>query len=145
LVLQGLKKGRLFTIANKKLPKPLDLGFNIGLGGGIGCLSGMVGIGGGIFLSPILHFFGRLSTRQITAISSFYILVNSLSGLLGQITKLNNFTTQISYYQLIPFVLAVFAGGFIGNKGSFKWLNTNQIKLLTGLVIFIASIKLLLF
>ena len=144
LVLQGLKKGRLFTIANKKLPKPLDLGFNIGLGGGIGYLSGMVGIGGGIFLSPILHFFGRLSARQITAISSFYILVNSLSGLLGQITKLNEFSSNTSIVQCIPFVLAVFAGGFIGNKISFKWLKTKQIKLLTGLVIFIAGMRLLL-
>ena len=81
----------------------------------LGFLSGLVGIGGGIFLSPILLFLRWVDVKQAGASASFFILVNSLSGLLGQLRK-----QPLNYEILMPLVTAVFVGGQIGSRlGSF--------------------------
>lgn len=123
---------------------PLNF-FSLILGGSIGFLSGLIGIGGGIFLSPILHLMRSWSSRQIAAISSLYILVNSLSGLAGQLFKIND---PISFNEflwlLLPFMVVVALGGTIGNQLSFKWMNELKLKRVTAVIIFIAACKLLL-
>lgn len=83
----------------------------IPLGAGLGFLSGIVGIGGGIFLSPLLLFMRWLKVKQAAATASFFIIVNSFSGLAGQLHK-GLFNLDI----LLPLALAVFVGGQIGSR-----------------------------
>lgn len=82
-------------------------------GGGIGLLSGMVGIGGGIFLAPLLHLTKWDTSKKIAATASFFILVNSISGLLGQIT---NPEFGINYELTGILLVTVFIGGQIGSR-----------------------------
>src|SRR5436190_6445558 len=85
---------------------------DIGLGGGIGFLSGLVSIGGGIFLSPILHLIRYDDPRKISALASLFILVNSISGLAGQMTRSADFEWQF----ILPLLAAVLIGGQIGSR-----------------------------
>jgi len=118
-------------------------GFALISGAFIGLLSGVVGIGGGIFLAPILYMMKWGTARQIAAACSLFILLNSLSGLLGQVTKLGD--TRLLHDAIVfwPLLLAVFIGGQIGS-----WLGTGRIKpawikRLTALLILYVSLRLL--
>lgn len=110
------------------------------LGGSIGLLSGLVGIGGGIFLSPVLHFLRWSDSKTIAATASFFILVNSISGLLGQWSQ-NQFS--IDFYFALPLIIAVFIGGQIGSRISAKQLSPIMIKKITAILIMLVSIKIL--
>lgn len=113
------------------------------IGGGLGFISGMVGIGGGIFLAPILHHMGWGKGKEIAALCSLFILVNSLSGLTGQLMKFGDLQQlQIlqPYWLLLPTVLI---GGFIGNRLSFKMFSENMIRKTTALLILFVAIRLL--
>lgn len=109
------------------------------IGGGIGFYAGLVGIGGGIFLAPILHFLRWGTAKHIAAACSLFILVNSLSGMGGQITKLGDLSIldeAVTYWPLLP---AVIIGGFIGNKIGVMRLSDTVLKRLTGgLILFVA-------
>ncbi len=106
----------------------------------LGFISGMVGIGGGIFLSPILYFLGWGNPKKIAASCSFFILVNSVSGLLGQFHKLNEeMNTILNYW---PLFLAVLIGGQIGSFTGAVKLNQRPIAIVTGILIVIVSIRL---
>lgn len=81
----------------------------------LGFFSGLLGIGGGIFLSPILLFLKWVNVKQAGACASFFIIINSFSGLLGQLHK-----SPLNYSLLLPLMCAVFVGGQIGSRiGSF--------------------------
>ncbi|MEX2235197.1 MAG: sulfite exporter TauE/SafE family protein [Cyclobacteriaceae bacterium] len=112
---------------------------NATLGGGIGFLSGMVSIGGGIFLSPILHLLNWGEAKKISALASLFILVNSISGLAGQVTR----TQEIDWRVIGPLLVAVFIGGQIGSRLGARKFDPLYIKRITSLVIFIAAIKIL--
>ena len=109
------------------------------LGGSTGFLAGLVGIGGGIFLAPLLHLVRWGPAREIAAAAAFFILVNSLAGLAGQAQRLagsGEIDTLLAYWPLLP---AVLIGGQIGvwigrNKASDLWL----IRLTALLVLFVA-------
>ena len=118
------------------------------LGASIGFLSGLVGIGGGIFLSPILYIFKWGKPKQISALCCLFIFFNSISGLVGQLSK-----TQISYliesselFSLIcPLALAVLIGGQIGSFiGIFKLSSSIIEKISAVLIIFVALRVILL-
>ena len=112
-----------------------------GIGGGIGLLSGIVGIGGGIFLSPILHLLNWDRAIKIGAAASVYILVNSISGLLGQLHHLN--LTSMNLPFVVSLMAAVLIGGQLGVRvGIFK-LNPRLLKRVTALLIFLVAIRLL--
>ena len=115
---------------------------NAFLGGAIGFFSGMVGIGGGIFLAPILHLMCWGPPRRIAALCSLFILVNSISGMFGQIAKLSDLdiiSDAIAYWPLLP---AVIIGGTVGNYlGVFK-ISEKWLKRFTGLLIVIVAIRL---
>lgn len=113
------------------------------IGGGIGLLSGLVGIGGGIFLAPVLYFMKWGTPRQIAAASSLFILVNSISGLTGQMMKLQD--TDIlhlaaPYWILFPLVVA---GGQIGSWMASQKLQPQLVKRLTAILLLYVAARLL--
>ena len=110
------------------------------LGGGIGFLSGLVGIGGGIFLSPLLNLMKWDTPRKIAATSSVFILVNSISGIFGQVSKLS---AGIDYLRIVSLCVAVFIGGQIGSRMSLNW-NPMIIKRMTAVLVLIAGINVLI-
>jgi uncharacterized membrane protein YfcA len=112
------------------------------IGGIIGFISGMVGIGGGVFLSPILHLTNWSSVKNIAAASSFFILVNSISGLIGQ---MQNTDFQFNYYLTITLAFSVFIGAQIGSRVSIKILVPKTIKILTSLLIAYVGVRLLVY
>ena len=106
------------------------------IGGSIGFVSGVIGIGGGIFLSPILLLIKAGKTRHVATTASLFILINSISGLVGQLTK-GFILNEIYYYW--PLFLLVLIGGQLGNFLNIKILPTRVMILFTaGLVIFVS-------
>ena len=138
LTLAGLSlllKFRFFDESNEinnNIPKVIS----VLIGGSIGFVSGVVGIGGGIFLSPVLLLIKAGKTRHIATTASLFILINSISGLVGQSTKGFIFNEVYNYW---PLFLSVLIGGQLGNLLNIKLLPTRAIILLTaGLVIFVS-------
>lgn len=117
-------------------PKPANLSTKLMVSGGVGFLSGLVSIGGGIFLSPILHFFRWNEARVISGIASVYILVNSISGLWGQFS---NGVPNLDWKFLLPLLGAVLAGGQIGSRLGARVFNVLYIKRITALLILVAG------
>lgn len=117
----------------------LDL-VKIILGTAIGLLSGLVGIGGGIFLSPILHLLRWSDAKRISALASVFILVNSMGGLAGQF---NRGIPELSWQFLVPLLLAVFVGGQIGSRLGARKFNPQYIKRITAALILIAGLNIL--
>ncbi len=115
---------------------------NSGLGAGIGFYSGLIGIGGGIFLAPILHGLRWGRAREIAAASSVFILVNSLAGLGGQLQKIESSDIQSDLLPYLPLLLSVIIGGWIGNRLSLNWLSPNMLRRLTGVLVLAVSIRL---
>jgi uncharacterized protein len=108
------------------------------IGAVIGFLSGLIGIGGGIVLSPILLLLGWSNMKQTAAISALFIFVNSLAGLMGQLTKGINFSGNMMMY-----VVVAFAGGLLGAYvGSLK-LKAVALKNVLAAVLLVAAYKLL--
>lgn len=108
------------------------------MGGTIGLLSGMIGIGGGIILSPLLILFNWTDQKQTAAISALFIFVNSVSGLLGQLTKGIQFSTDMYIYVAIAFTGGV-AGAYFGAM-KFK---QEVMKKILAIVLMVAAYKLL--
>lgn len=115
--------------------------YSYAIGGGVGLLSGLVGIGGGIFLAPILNYMRWKEPHQIAALGSFFILVNSLSGILGLV---NSGTFKILWPESLLLVIAVFVGGQLGVRLSLIKLSPNSIRLFTALLVFLVGLHVLL-
>lgn len=114
------------------------------IGGGVGFYAGLVGIGGGIFLAPILYFARWGSAKAIAAACSFFILVNSAAGMAGQYSKLSGQGQLEAAYAYWPLLPAVFVGGLIGNYlGIFK-IPEIWIKRLTAILILYVALRLTL-
>ena len=106
------------------------------IGGVLGLISGVVGIGGGIFLSPMLFLIRAGKPKHIVTTASLFILINSFSGIMGQITK-NAVLNEISNYWYL--LLIVLVGGQLGNFLNLKIFPTRILALVTaGLVLFVA-------
>tara|TARA_B110001454_G_scaffold212732_1_gene229883 strand:+ start:530 stop:1276 length:747 start_codon:yes stop_codon:yes gene_type:complete len=106
------------------------------IGGVLGFISGIVGIGGGIFLSPILFLIKAGKPKHIVSTASIFILINSIFGISGQLTK-NLILAEIQNYWFL--FLAVFIGGQIGNILNLKIFPVRILALITaGLVIFVS-------
>ncbi|MEM6649592.1 MAG: sulfite exporter TauE/SafE family protein [Pseudomonadota bacterium] len=113
------------------------------IGAMLGLLSGIVGIGGGIFLAPILYFMKWGTSRQIAAACSLFILLNSMSGLGGQVMKLNDLSLTMNAFGYWPLILSVFIGGQIGSWfGAIKFPQL-WMKRITAILILYVSIRLL--
>ena len=110
----------------------------------IGFVSGLVGIGGGIFLSPILHLTKTIPSMNIAAISSVFIFVNSIAGLSGQFMKNNNtnlINEFVGYYWLF---FAVLIGGSIGTYLGIKTFHPKIVRRLTAILVIYVSLRILL-
>ena len=123
--------------ADKDL-KATHIGISLLVGGTIGFLSGLIGIGGGILLSPFLLLANWTNQKQTAAISAVFIFVNSVAGLAGQISK--GYRADL---QIVNFIAIAFVGGLIGAwMGSLR-LNQQVLKTTLAIVLLLASIKLL--
>ncbi|MBM1106681.1 sulfite exporter TauE/SafE family protein [Aurantibacter crassamenti] len=111
------------------------------LGAGIGLLSGLVGIGGGIFLAPILNYMKWDKSIKIAALASFFILVNSISGIVGLVTR---GTFEIPWIEAIALIVAVLIGGQLGVRMSLNKFTGKSIKLITAVLVLIVGIRVLL-
>src|SRR5210317_200882 len=122
---------------NKKIKyNQLSIYLSFFIGSLLGLVSGVVGIGGGIFLSPILFLLKAAPPKQIVTTASFFILINSISGVLGQLTKDSVYDQILNYWLLF---LVVFLGGQIGNFINLKIFSNRSLALVTAcLVIFVA-------
>jgi len=110
---------------------------SIPIGGALGFISGIVGIGGGIFLSPILFLIKAGKPKHIVTAASLFILINSISGVIGQLTKNIVWLEVQNYWYLL---VAVFIGGQLGNFLNLKIFPTRILALVTScLVIFVAT------
>jgi uncharacterized protein len=110
------------------------------LGGVVGFLSGMVGIGGGIFLSPLLNLAKWDTPRKIAATASLFILMNSLSGIAGQLYGL---PADIDWLPIVFLAAAVFVGGQLGSRMGAVKFDQLLIRRITAIVVLLAGIEVL--
>lgn len=127
------------AIAETALRRP-TLPASLAIGAILGLLSGMVGVGGGIFLSPVLLFFGWANPRETAATSSVFILVNSASGLLGGIAGIPN----VPAGGFVVWALAAGIGGWIGSSYGSRVFPTTTLRRFLAVVLVIAGVKLIL-
>ena len=132
-LLIGSKSFNKDQIKIKQIPKILS----ISIGSVIGFISGIVGIGGGIFLSPLLFLMKAGYPKHIATTASLFILINSIFGVAGQLTKNIVFNEFLNYW---PLFLVVLTGGQVGNFLNIKFLTNKTLALITSLlVIFVAA------
>jgi Predicted permeases len=121
---------------DEKSYKKIPIIISIIIGAILGFISGVVGIGGGIFLSPILFLIKAGKPKHIVTAASLFILINSVSGIIGQLTKNEILNQVVSYWFLF---LIVFVGGQIGNFLNLKIFSNRILALITAsLVLFVA-------
>ncbi len=118
--------------------QPVNPAISLPLGAGIGILSGIVGVGGGIFLSPIMLLMKWASVKQTAAVSALFIVVNSFAGLGGRALR-GSFDVSTS----IPIVAAAFAGGLLGSYFGASKFSGLVLRRILGLVLAIAAFKLI--
>ena len=109
------------------------------IGSFLGLLSGVAGIGGGIFLSPILFLIKAGKAKHIITTASLFILINSLFGIAGQLTKNIVLNEIVNYWFLF---IAVFIGGQIGNFLNLKIFPTRVLALFTAILVLFVSIRM---
>ena len=120
---------------HKKIPK---LASTL-IGGCIGFISGVVGIGGGIFLSPILLLVRADNIKNITTAASLFILINSISGIAGQLTKGSLINEIYNYW---PLFLLVLVGGQLGNFLNLKIFPPKILALITSILVLFVAIRM---
>ncbi len=114
----------------------VNRGLAVGLGAGIGLLSGITGTGGGIFLSPLIIWLGWVSVREASGTVAAFIFVNSIAGLLGNIQSTKSLPNGLPI-----FLVAVLLGAFIGTRLGISIFSTTGIKRALGFVLLIAGAK----
>ena len=125
----------------KRSYKNIPYFMSVVIGGILGFISGVVGIGGGIFLSPILFLLRVAKPKHIVVAASLFILINSIFGIIGQLTKNLILTEVLDYFYLL---LAVLIGGQIGNYLNLKIFTNRLLALLTAVLVLFVAIRLCL-
>ena len=105
----------------------------------VGMLSGLTGTGGGIFLSPLLLFFGWAGARQQAGITAPFILANSIAGLAGNLVSLQRLPAELPW-----FVAAALLGGVLGTQLGIKWLSVRALQRALAVVLVVAALKFVL-
>jgi len=124
---------------NNLVIKKISSFINLMIGSMLGFVSGIVGIGGGIFLSPILFLIKAEKPKVIATTASLFILINSISGILGQLTKENILTELPNYLSLF---ICVLLGGLIGNYLNLKIFTGRVLAILTSVLVIFVSIRM---
>ena len=112
---------------------------SIFIGSIIGFMSGLIGIGGGIFLSPFLFLLKAGYPKHITSSASLFILINSIFGVAGQLSKDLFFNEFLNYW---PLFLTVLIGGQIGSFLNIKFLSNKILALMTSLLVIFVAIRM---
>ena len=139
--------GLLLLINNKSyedqevLERKINYFISLFIGSFLGLVSGVVGIGGGIFLSPILFLLRADKPKNIITTASLFILINSISGIFGQLTKDNILGEIINYW---PLFCAVLLGGLFGNFLNLKIFSNRVLAILTSLLVIFVAIRMAL-
>jgi uncharacterized protein len=124
----------------KAEPRPVPVLPALLFGAGIGFLSGLTGVGGGIFIGPLLLFTGWADPRQTAGVSAAFIFVNSISGLMGHVASIKSLPPYIGLL-----AVAAIAGGFLGAWVGSGILSKNTLRRLLAAVLVIAAIKFIVF
>lgn len=128
---------RMVVTLKEGTRKSLPAVLGIFTGAAIGLLSGMIGIGGGIILSPLLLLFRWASLKEAAAVSALFIFVNSVSGLAGLKTWIPMDQSHMLYW-----LIASLVGGFLGARWGAGIASNAKVKWILALVLVIASLKL---
>jgi uncharacterized membrane protein YfcA len=132
---------RLFLSAKKpdaQTPKEAPIWMALIFGAAIGLLSGLTGVGGGIFLSPLLLLLGWARTKETAAVSSAFILVNSIAGLLGHVSAVAAVPRAIFVWAPVALI-----GGWIGSELGTRALPVPRIRQWLAVVLVLAGLKLI--
>ena len=140
LIFAALRISGIFSKHTESPERKLSLPAGLITGAVLGFFSGMIGIGGGIILSPIILIFGWGNVKQTAAVSALFIFVNSVSGLIGLGSGNVNFSTDFVWW-----IAAAFTGGVIGSVWGSTFANNYILKNVLAFVIFFAALKLLVF
>ena len=132
-------RAKAHTAAAGTNVKPVPIPLALVLGAGIGLLSGLTGVGGGIFLSPLVLLLGWAETRQMSGVAAAFILVNSIAGLAGHLASVQNLPSSIYLWGI-----AALAGGVVGSELGRRRLATVTLRRLLAVVLLIAGVKMLL-
>ena len=128
-----------FKFKDDKIKNEQSLVLSLLIGGAIGILSGMIGIGGGIILSPVILLLHWGNMKQTAAVSALFILVNSISGIAGVITKGLQFSPD-----MVWMIMIAFSGGLLGSYIGAMKVGSTLLKKILAVVLLMASVKLLL-
>lgn len=133
---------RLFFFTQAKADatatRSVPMALAILVGAVVGFLSGLTGVGGGIFLSPLLLLMGWADTRRTAGVSAAFILVNSIAGLLGNFSGVQALPHALPY-----FALAAVAGGLVGSEFGSRRLASVTIRRLLAVVLVVAGVKMI--
>ena len=133
-----LVESRSYNQKNNKINQVSKF-ISILIGSIIGFFSGLVGIGGGIFLSPLLFLLKAGYPKNITSSASIFILVNSIFGVGGQLTKDIVLSEFLNYW---PLFLSVLIGGQIGNFLNIKFLSNKVLAFMTSLLVIFVAVRM---
>ena len=137
MIIQGrIEKSNTVPVESPKRWVLLSVGAILGL------MAGVTGIGGGIYLAPVMHLFRWAEGRTIAACTSLFIALNSLSGLLGQISKGHDVLGRVPWWIIVGCPIAVIIGGGIGSRILSKKLPQGRIRLLSASVILLVAARL---
>ena len=109
------------------------------VGAFIGLLSGLIGVGGGIFLTPVLLLMNWTEAKTAAGISAAFILVNSISGLAGNYTQVSQLPSNVIFW-----IVAAVIGGIIGSTLGSRYFNTLTLRRVLAVVLVMAAVKLIL-
>lgn len=126
-------------IAAQKHIQPPHIAVGLAVGAAIGLLSGLTGTGGGIFLSPLILFFGWEEPRKASGVAALFILSNSIAGLLGNVKSVGQLPPELPW-----FMGAVLVGALVGTTLGISKLPTKRLLQALGLVMLVATTKLVL-
>lgn len=135
---QILYSSKKYTEESSQYKKPAKW-LAISVGAVLGFLSGLIGIGGGIFLAPVLYLLKAGPPKQIASTASLFILINSIAGLSAQLQK--NIPASFPE-ELLILPLMVFVGGQTGNLLSFKFLSAPRMAVITSLLVLFVSFRM---
>jgi len=129
----------IFKYIKKKTDRPINFWLGLFAGVIIGFLSGLTGTGGGIFLSPLIVFLGWTTVKGSSGTAAVFILFNSISGLLGNVSSVSLIPNTIFLYSF-----SAFGGVLIGTQLGIKIFNEHYMKNILGVVLIVAGFKFII-